>query len=614
MAEIYFDKSKKGNEISPLLYGVFFEDINYGGDGGLYGELISNRSFEYYDHDGKKDMRKLGWEAFGEDSFEICSDVPINDVHINYAVIEGKGGIRNLGYCSLGFGVKKGEKLELSLYAMGKASLTARIADKLGNVYAEGSFKSGEKWEKLRLTMESAGDSRNAYLEIETDGNKVALEFISLFKEDTFKGRKNGFRKDIAEMIEGLHPKFMRFPGGCIVEGRSFENMYNWKDTIGPVETRRTNWNRWQMEEYQREGRSSEDYFQSYGIGFYEYFQFCEDIGAEPVPVINCGMTCQWHEALTVELDELDRFIQDAVDLIEFANGSSDTLWGKKRAEMGHEAPFGLKYLAIGNEQWGNEYFERYERFRKVLGEKHPEIKLITSAGWKNRGREFDLAYETMKKDPGMAYAVDEHFYKEPEWFLENIGRYDGYDRKLPKVLIGEYAAHTDTTVEKRRNNWYAALTEAAFLTGVEKNADHVVMSCYAPLLAKEGRQQWQPNLIWFDNLKVYGTPSYYVEKIFGEVLGEINVKCGTDDGDIKLSAAVKGEKLIIKAVNISGEEKTVRLCEKLGRCVLTELFAAPEAENSLDDPTAVYPTKEEREELDGFTMKPYSVMVIEEI
>ncbi|MCM1283524.1 MAG: carbohydrate binding domain-containing protein [Muribaculaceae bacterium] len=618
---IKIDTKKKTNIISPLLYGVFFEDINYGGDGGLYAELIANRSFEYYDRDGKVDKCKLCWETIGNAEFNIKSDRPLNAVHTNYAELKGtqNDGICNTGYCKEGFSVKQDEKFNLSFYAMSdsKTELSVRIASKDGTVYGHTKIAvNSNKWIKYEKTITVNGNCTNTFLEIILcETGTVNLEFISLFPNDTFKGRRNGFRRDIAEMIADIKPSFMRFPGGCIVEGRSFDNMYNWKDTIGRVEERKTNYNRWQMEEYRNLGFDASDYFQSYGIGFFEYFQFCEDIGAKPVPVINCGMTCQWHEALLVDTDKLNPYIQDVFDLIEFANGDINSEWGKKRAEMGHREPFNLEYISIGNEQWGKEYFERYKLFQEKIVQKYPDIKLITSAGWKDRGWEFDLAYDWLDKNKDKAYAVDEHFYKEPEWFLDNINRYDNYDRSLPKVFIGEWAAHLgadkNSQIKDRKNNWYAALCEAAFLTGVERNADHVIMTCYAPLLAKINHNQWQPNLIWFDNNNVYGTPSYYIQKMFSEHTGDTAVKTQCIDSDLKISASTVGNKLFVKVVNVSDTDKIIRIetdCNT--KCVhIIEMYAEPDDENSLSDPTNIVPKKCEAL-CEEYTLRKFSVSI----
>lgn len=634
MTNITINTSKVLNTVSPLLYGIFFEDINYGGDGGLYGELIANRSFEYYEREvnpaerpaDAPDIRTMCWEVVGDCRFSIGNRFPLSKSHGNYAHPSGSAGtgLRNLGFCEEGLAIHEGQTFRFSCYARNvlPLKLTVRFSDKFGNLYGSKTFslvRAGRGWSKYNLTLTAAGNCSRVYPEIllESEGT-VDLELISLFPADTFHGRENGMRRDIAEMLQNLHPAFMRFPGGCIVEGRSFENMYCWKDTIGPLPDRRTNWNRWQMEEYQINGQSSPDYFQSYGLGYYEYFCLCEDLGAKPVPVMNVGMTCQWHEALLADMDKLDKWIQDILDLIEFANGPEDSEWGRRRAEMGHPAPFGLEYIGIGNEQWGTVYFQRYEAFQKVLSEKHPEIKLITCAGWTSEGEDFDTACSWMKANKDKAYAVDEHFYKSPEWFLENIHRYDSYDRSLPKVFAGEYAAHTHEDTAKRVCSWYAALCEAAFLTGLERNADHVIMSCYAPLLGRTGHQQWQPDLIWFDNESVYGTPSYYVQQLFSCNLGTSLVETVLEEADnqppltetassaeparlaggaLQVSSTLSddGKALYVKLVNLDDKALKIRLhtdCP-IKSCRLQFLSAGLKDVNTHDAPRKVYPVEE---------------------
>ena len=623
MGTVKINTKNKICDISPLLYGVFFEDINYSGDGGLYGELIANRSFEYYDRDNVTDKHKMCWEALIGTDFEIRTHRPINDIHTHYAHIIGKkgNGIRNTGYGGEGFAVDKDKTFLFSCYARAdeNTQLSVMITDRKGNVFGKNEFVcDNSKWQKYEFEITTNSQCKYAYFSfVLQNGGEVNLDFISLFPKDTFKNRKNGMRKDIAEKIAEMKPKFMRFPGGCIVEGRSYENMYNWKDTIGAVETRKTNWNRWQMEDYKNMGFDSSDYFQSYGIGFYEYFQFCEDIGAKPIPVVNCGMTCQWHEALLIDTDKLDPFIQDVLDLIEFANGDENSEWGRKRIEIGHKEPFNLEYIGIGNEQWGNEYFERYEIFQKRINEKYPNIKLITSAGWKNRGWEYDLAYEWMNKNKNKdkAYAVDEHFYKEPEWFIKNIHRYDGYDRTLPKVFVGEWAAHLNadknSDIKDRKNTWYAALAEAAFLTGIEHNSDHVVMTCYAPLLAKYNHNQWQPNLIWFDNCNVYGTPSYYVQKLFAEYMGDYTVETMCDDDNLKITSSIKDDKVIVKIVNVSENYEEIELVTDVdvdSNYEVIKLSADVNTENTLKNPTEVFPNKQNGIFNGKISVEPYSV------
>lgn len=621
MAVIKIKTKKKTNEISPLLYGVFFEDINYGGDGGLYAELVANRSFEYYDRDNVVDKSKMCWEPLIDTEFEINTKKPINNIHTHYASVRGSegAGIRNTGFCGEGFAVRENEKFDFSCYVRSEddIKLAVVISDRSGTELGRTEFVcESREWIKYELKITAEKSCANAYLSVVlTCGGYVELEFISLFPKETFCGRKNGMRKDIAEMIAEMRPKFMRFPGGCIVEGRSFDNMYNWKDTIGAVEERKTNWNRWQHEDYRNLGYNSDDYFQSYGIGFFEYFQFCEDIGAKPIPVLNCGMTCQWHEAELVDMDKIEPFIQDVLDLIEFANGSEDSEWGRKRAEMGHREPFNLEYIGIGNEQWGNEYFERYEIFQDIITKKHPNIRLITSAGWKDHGWEFELAYDWMSKNKKKAYAVDEHFYKEPEWFLKNTERYNNYDRSLPKVFIGEWAAHTGGEIKRNKNNWYAALCEAAFMVGVEENADHVVMTCYAPLLARVNHNQWQPDLIWFDNENVYGTPSYYVQKLFSEYKGDFAVETQCDDADLKVTASMNERNLILKVVNLSAECKkiAVETDENFGgQWRLIKIDSELDAENTMQKPKNVRTDMETLDWCGGVNINPHSVNVAE--
>lgn len=623
MEQIKINIEKRLHSVSPMLYGIFFEDINYAGDGGLYAELIANRSFSYADRSGQANLHHMCWEAIGGADFEIRTKDSLNQMQKHYAFLGGPAGagLKNTGFCKEGFAVKQDGVFRFSCYArtVTPHNLCIRICDSGGVVCASKElFIQSPEWSCYEIELTSEKTAKNAFLELLlTAPGEIELGFVSLFPKDTYRGRENGMRRDIAEMIEELSPKFMRFPGGCIVEGRSFENMYRWKDTIGSLIERKTNWNRWQLDEYQPGNQDASDYFQSYGLGYYEYFLLCEDLGAKPVPVMNAGMTCQWHEGLLADLEQLGPWIQDVLDLIEFANGDGNSEWGRKRIALGHEKPFGLEYIAIGNEQWGEVYFERYEAFQKVLAETYPHIKLITSAGWTSEGKDFDTAVQWMKRNKDKAYAVDEHFYQSPEWFLDNITRYDGYDRTLPKVFAGEYAAHNAKEILERKNNWYTALAEAAFLTGVEKNSDHVVMTCYAPLLARTGRQQWQPDLIWFDNDSVYGTPNYYVQKLFSNCTGDVLVESLNNAETLCLSSSVTsdGGRLFIKIVNTGGLDKTVRL--DIGSAVLQSrihtLHAALEAENSHENPRAVYPVVTEQR---GFQeiqqIKGHSVTVFE--
>jgi len=639
---IMLNMESEGIEISPMLYGLFFEDINFAGDGGLYGELIKNRSFEYFDINGVLDKRLMGWEKLesknGELEIEVLTDKPLNVNNTNYLHVdvkkaEGRVGIKNLGFNDIGFSIKKDEEYDFSIFARsfnGDKPITVIVAiqnNDTGEIYGQTSFEIiGDKWEKYEMAIVSNATFANAiFVLLFKEAASLDIDMVSLFPQKTFNNRKNGLRADLVEMLKDIKPSFLRFPGGCIVEGRSFENMYRWKETIGDVSERKINWNRWQLQEYQLPNQNSDEYFQSYGLGFYEYFLLCEDIGAQPVPILNVGMTCQWHEGLLVEVEKLDEYIQDVLDLIEYANGDETTTWGKKRIEAGHSEPFNLKYIGIGNEQWDEQYFERYEIFHKVIKSRYPDINLITSAGWTSDGKEFDKAYEWMKITEQKAELVDEHFYKEPAWFIENVNRYDNYDRKLPKVFAGEYAAHTSTEIPERRNNWEAALSEAAFLTGIEKNSEHVWMASYAPLFAKTGYCQWQPNLIWFNNSEVYGTPSYYVQQIFSTNVGDRIIKTEILDGTatdfyVVSSFDKKNSEIIIKAVNLSCESKraTIKIngIKELSSMATAIELSSKELtdENSYEAPMKISPVTKIIEDVDeefAYEFQEYGVTVL---
>lgn len=623
---IVLNKENIGASISPMLYGLFFEDINFAGDGGIYGEYIKNRGFNYFDIEGIADKRFAGWSLSsgrGQLKAEIGTVSPLNTVTSNYLSIvndpssttqesELSGsktiGILNHGFNENGFSIKKSERYAFSLYGRyrsGSGKLGVELLDSVTyEVIGEGQITINHSdWAFYPLEIKGKSTCAHSILRLRPlDTMAVDITFVSLFPKDVYKNEPNGLRKDLAELLEAIEPKFVRFPGGCIVEGRSFDNMYRWKDTIGDVTKRKLNWNRWQLDEYQQPGQTSKDYYQSYGLGFYEYFRFCSDIGAEPVPVLNVGLTCQFHEGEAVAMDRLDDWIQDALDLIEFANGDASTYWGQQRIACGHEAPFNLKYMGIGNEQWDEIYFERYEAFHKVLKERHQEIQLITSTGPNPSGGRFDRAMEWMASTDCKADIVDEHYYRSPEWFMENIHRYDDYDRKLPKVFAGEYAAHTPGKVYERLNNWEAALAEAAFLTGIENNSDHVVMSCYAPLFGKTGYYQWAPNLIWFNNDSAYGTPSYYIQKLFANHMGQtLLTKSQESKKDAvplytTVSVTDNGEYLI-KWVNNHPKKQSVhiRILESEDGVVsrISGTYASirgnqPEDMNSYDEPTKV--------------------------
>jgi alpha-N-arabinofuranosidase len=400
-----------------------------------------------------------------------------------------------------------------------------------------------------------------------------------------------------------MKPGFLRFPGGCIVEGRELSTRYQWKKTVGKIDERDFIVNRWNTE---FNHRPTPDYFQSFGLGFFEYFQLSEDIGAEPLPILSCGMACQFNTAELVPLEELDPYIQDALDLIEFANGQVTTPWGKLRAELGHPEPFDLKFIGVGNEQWGPEYITRYKIFTKAIKEKYPAIVIISSVGPFPDGELFDYAAKELKDLN--AEIVDEHYYKNPEWFFQNSNRYDNYDRTGPKIFAGEYAAQSVATVSPdNKNNWKCALSEAAFMTGLERNADVVHMASYAPLFAHAEGWQWTPDLIWFDNLRSYGTPNYYVQKLFANHRGThvLSILSGNEkvNGQNGLYASAvwdkEGKEIIVKLVNSSEAIQSTdlqlsgakRLAAKGSMLVLKS--ESLEGVNSLDSPTQISPVEQ---------------------
>ncbi len=448
---------KLGAPVQPTMYGIFFEDINYAADGGLYAEMVKNRSFEFPE-------RLMGWRAFGK--FEVRDDGPFERnphyVRLSYSGHSDKfTGLENEGF--FGIAVKEGATYRFSLWARcpegGKSKLEVSFV-KNNTMEEDQRFVKvkvdieGKEWKKYTAELKAPRTEAKAALRIFLAGDKATtdVEHISLFPTDTWKGRENGMRKDLAQALFDMHPGVFRFPGGCIVEGTTLADRYQWKNSVGPVENRPLNENRWH---YTFGYRFYPDYFQSYGLGFFEFFQLCEDFGSEPLPVISCGLSCQFQNqdptkpGVHAALDELEPYIQDALDLVEFANGPIDSKWGKVRADMGHPEPFNLKFLAVGNEQWdydeqhgnfGAVFTERLKKFSDALRAKYPYLKLIGTTGPNSEGWDFDLLQPRMKELKVDLY--DEHYYRNEEWFLTHGLRYDTYDRKGPKVFAGEYACH----------------------------------------------------------------------------------------------------------------------------------------------------------------------------
>ncbi len=523
-----------GKAISPDLIGIFYEDLSHSADGGLYAELVQNRDFEYSSADRLEWNSLTSWEvvhldgARGRLTAEFSKPLHVNTPH--YAVLtiespEGQLGLRNGGFD--GIPVKAGEHYDFSLFARrvsgASQPIHVRLESKTGALLGEAALPAPTgSWAEYTARITAKDTDPDARLVVTSSGQgRLALDHISLFPEKTFRNRPNGLRADLAQIIADLKPKFMRFPGGCLVHGDGLDNIYHWKDTIGPVEQRKGQRNIW-------------NYHQTVGLGYYEYFQFCEDIGAKPIPIVAAGVSCQntdarftkrWgHGQECIPMDQMDAYVQDVLDLIEYANGPVTSTWGAKRAAAGHPEPFGLEYLGIGNEDHITPAFrERFEMLYNAVKTKHPEITVIGTVGPNPDGPDYDNGWKIA--NDLQVPMVDEHGYKSPQWLWENLRRYDAYDRSKSKVYLGEWAAFDD----KRRSTLRAAISEAAYLTGLERNGDVVTFASYAPLLAKRDHTHWNPNLIYFTNTEVFPTIGYHVQKLFS-----------VNNGDTWLTTTVK--------------------------------------------------------------------------
>ena len=611
--ELVIQTKKLGAEIQPTMYGLFFEDINYGADGGLYAELVKNRSFEF-------PQNLMGWKTFGHVTLKDDGPFERNPHYVRLAYPghdHKRTGLENEGF--FGIGVKAGEEYRFSVWARlpeGASSEKIRIEMVKPNTNAERhAFASEEltidskEWKKYQIILKPTQTEDKSILRIFlASKGTIDLEHVSLFPVDTWKGHENGLRKDLAQALYDIKPGVFRFPGGCIVEGTDLNTRYDWKKTVGPVENRPLNENRWH---YTFQHRFFPDYYQSYGMGFYEFFLLSEEIGSEPLPVLSCGLACQFQNSdphAHVAVCDLDSYIQDALDLIEFANGAVTTKWGKVRADMGHPAPFNLKFIGIGNEQWGSEYPERLEPFMKAIRKAHPEIKIIGSSGPDSEGKQFEYLWPEMKRLK--ADLVDEHFYRPESWFLSQGARYDNYDRKGPKVFAGEYACHGKG---KKWNHFNASLLEAAFMTGLERNADIVHMATYAPLFAHVEGWQWRPDMIWFDNLKSVRSVSYYVQQLYAHNKGTNVVPLTMNNKPVTGAEGQKGlfasavwdkdsQSYIVKVVNTSNEAQPLSLTfagmkkkEVLSKGVCIKLQSTdPDKDNTLDNPQAIVPVQTE--------------------
>jgi alpha-N-arabinofuranosidase len=619
----------KPKKISPDLFGIFFEDLSYAADGGLYAELIQNRSFEYNPADNRDWNSMTAWKyetdgfGYGTISVETAAPVHPNNPHYVMLDIQDKGqtgvGLENSGFDGIPVKARKSYNFSVFLNVISTQSLPVSVAlvDPKGKNLGSASFTAtGKGWKKYsqQININSDNDSAKLVLLIKSKG-KVGIDMVSLFPVETFKHRENGMRADLAQVIADIKPKFMRFPGGCLTHGDGIANIYRWKNTIGPVEQRVDQRNIW-------------NYHQSVGLGYFEYFQFCEDIGAKPVPVLAAGVSCQnsggtWKIGSTgqkgIPMDEMRAYVQDVLDLVEYANGPVTSTWGAKRAAAGHPAPFNLEYLGIGNEDKITGVFE--ERFRMIydaLHKAHPEIKIIGTVGPSPNGEDFDKGWKLA--DQLAVGIVDEHYYEKPQWFLKNTTRYDAYNRLRSKVYIGEYASWGNTL--------FNALCEAVYMTSLERNGDVIRMASYAPLIARIGHTSWNPNLIYFNGTRVFPTVNYYVQQQFAvnsgnEYLPNViklkgdktatdttaGVSCVRDaaTGDIILKIANAGN------TTLSGLADLSKIGKLPGSATLTVISGDPGAKNATDNRQPVLPKSSvinlQKKWL--FTVPAYSLSVV---
>jgi len=630
--ELTVDMSETIAPIQPTMYGVFFEDINFAADGGLYAEMIKNRSFEFT-------IPMMGWSQPNSDRHSYNNEsgfaMPVKyfegEGNLNFLRVQVKNAegyeLHNEGF--RGMGIKEGDTYRFTFDAKqmegAVSAVKAELLDEDGNTVAEASVSvSGSEWANYKAEIVPNKTVMKGSLKLTFEGaGELGIDMVSLFPTDTWNGRENGLRKDLVQLLYDLDPGFLRFPGGCIVEGRTLARRYQWKKTVGPVDERPSLVNRWNTE---FDHRLTPDYYQSFGLGFFEYFQLSEDLGAEPLPILSCGIACQFNTGELVPMDELDPYVQDALDLIEFANGSTDTPWGKVRADMGHPEPFKMKYIGVGNEQWGPEYIERYKVFNEAISEKYPEIIIVSGSGPFPDGDYFEYGMKELKEIG--AEIIDEHYYRSPEWFRENATRYDSYDRNGPKIFAGEYAAQSVAIASPdNKNNWETALSEAAFMTGLERNAEVVQLTSYAPLMAHAEGWQWTPDMIWFNNLESYGTPNYYVQKLYSTNKGTDLISV-TQDGEnlvgqeeLYASATLDSEanEVVVKVVNTSNKAQEIqlnfegkRLKNKGSVIVLKE--ADLTQENSFESTQEISPVTEElkvKKDVATYEVSAYSLNII---
>ena len=689
---------KQGATIQQGMIGLFFEDINYSADGGLYAEMLENRSFEFMEAGGDaRDYYTVydggyAWSAYEygkcheeTERVEAAECIEVAESVEDAECVETAGDVRGdvqsavslrtvtgsphtadnphymrvnttVEMCGLknkayeGIYLKEGMKYHITFWARCvdfNGNFVIKI-EKDGEVYAEGriSAESGMEetynyFRKYEMDIVARKTVKKAdfVLCMDTAGT-VEFDYISMFPGDAVAGL---FRKDLFEKLKELKPGFLRFPGGCIVEGNTLDNRYRFKDSLKAPWARKNNWNRWAVHGNNKENRYKSEYShynQTLGLGYYEYFLLCELIGAKPLPVVNVGFACQYQSTEQVDIagPEFEEFLQDAIDLIEFANGSTDTKWGAVRAQMGHEAPFGLELLGVGNEQWQTEradFFERYTLFEQRIHKVAPSMKLIGSAGPDITSEKYTKAWEFYHEHAGQdnfVYAVDEHYYVKPQWLLEHTDFYDNYPRDV-KVFSGEYAAHPVSGMNMpEANTLEGALAEAAFLTSVERNADVVVLASYAPLFARLGYAQWSPDMIWFDAENSYATPSYYVQQMYGANMGNVTLELNGQEKElakqgiyISASLCTEGDRkgtVILKVVNTNSEKVELELvsesengveAQMQGKTMETVVLTGSVLQkgNTIEAPEAVKPYEKTMDWNGKLVLEPWSFSVV---
>lgn len=589
---------KNGKPISPDLFGIFFEDLNYAGDGGLYAELIENRSFEYSLHENENWSPFTAWKyfrrGFAIGTAYVETSLPVHPNNPHYVVLTVDVADNGIGFKNSGFdgiAVKAGEKYDFSIFLRQISEqpipIAIQLVDKKDAVVGQVDLVTQTKeWKKYTATIIPTQSSDSASLVILAKAKgKVAMDVISLFPQKTFRKRTNGLRADLAQAVADLKPAFMRFPGGCLVHGDGLGNMFHWKNTIGPIEERVEQRNIW-------------NYHQTSGLGYFEYFQFCEDIGAKPLPVVPAGVSCNnsgqnWNEGQQcIPMSEMNDYVQDVLDLIEYANGPAASVWGAKRAAAGHPAPFNLQYIGVGNEDRQTPGFrERFKMIYDAIKAKYPAIIVMGTVGGLSEGEDIELGWK-FGRELNVPF-LDEHYYKKPEWFLSNHTRYDSYNRTGPKVYLGEYSTIGSTL--------YHALCEASYMVALERNGDVVRLSSYAPLLAKEKRTQWATDLIYFTNRSVFLSVNYYVQQLFSLNDGDRyfdGVVSYAKPDSLRAASCVSDSKtgdVIIKLVNVAAQPAQFAIDLSRFKGIsssgdITILSGDMNAKNSFANPHAIEP------------------------